>query len=373
MSIGAVPSLSSATTTRRDLLISQLHTAVDLDAFWKASLQLLSEWVPHHSCSLLYGIIDQHTLNSRHHMPGPRADRRSVSNLDIVHGFLARHPGVQLYTFQDVVSEDPSAQQRQQAQQSRHLAAWDDFVHLAFWDGPRPDAVLSVRRERAQGPFTPAEIALLRELHPVIEAGLQRLRRLADERSQHLSIKRFLAEVPVPVLFLNAQLRLIYASREGYAAAAEWNLGRSAARQLDPRRAFELPPAIAEACRQLEADPEGHRNVRVPHPSRRDLVARIQVDTPVSSPWSRPVYRVLFLTDRSLDDVPLSANPGALNFLQRLTPIERRVALLATEGCPNRTIAERLGKSHRTVECQLTEIYRKLGVRNRVQLTRVLA
>lgn len=373
MSLGPVSSPSAVRANRRELLISQLHTAVDVDAFWKASLQLLGEWVPHHSCSLLYGIVDQRTLNSRHHMPGPRADRRSVSNLDIVHGFLARHPGVQLYTFQDVVTDDPTAQERQQAQQSRHLAAWEDFVHLAFWDGHRPDAVLSVRRERSQGPFTTAEIALLRDLHPVIEAGLQRLRRLAEERSQHLSIKRFLAEVPVPVLFINAQLRLVYASREGYAAAAEWNLGRAAARQLDPRRSFELPPAIAAACQRLASTPDGERQLRLPHPTQPDMVARIQIDTHDTSPWSRPVFRVLFLTDRTIDDAPLADSPAALSLLQRLTTNERRVALLVTAGCNNRVIAERLGKSHRTVECQLTEIYRKLGVQNRVQLTRALA
>jgi DNA-binding CsgD family transcriptional regulator len=364
------------------VLVSQLHTAVDLDGFWKASLQLLNLVVPHHSCSLLYGIVGPRQLNARHHMPGARAERRSVSNLLIVQAFLARHPGIKLYTFSQVLSEDPSAQDRRLAQQSTHLDPWDDFVHLAFWDETQPDAVLSVRRGKNEGPFTPGEIATLQSLHPVIEAGLQRLRRLAEERSQHLSVERFLAEVPVPVLFIDSNFRVVHASREGYTACAEWNFGKKSARLLNPRRSFRLPDPIADSCRRLAENLAAagatagtglsKRPLRVQHPSNPRLVAQIAVEMPQASPWARPVYRVIFLTESSIDDVALSAKPRALALLQRLTTNERRVALLVTEGFNNTVIAERLGKSPRTVECQLTDIYSKLGVKNRVQLTRLL-
>jgi DNA-binding CsgD family transcriptional regulator len=362
---------------RFGVLVSQLHTAVDLDSFWKASLQLLSDSIPHHSCSLLYGIVDQETLNSRHHMPGARSDRRTVSNLFIAQSFLERHPQVKLYTFGQVVSEDPSAEDRLRAQQSPDIEPWHDFVHLAFWDGDRPDAVLSVRRGPVHGPFTPDEIRLLENLHPVIEAGLQRLRRLAEERSQHLSIERFLADVPVPVIFLDSQLRLIYASREGYGACAEWNFGAESARSLNPRRSFELPEVIAEACRSLAIKPatrgDHARKLHLPHPTNPRLAAQILVDLPVASQWTRPVFRILLMVERSSDGVASGTTPASIALLQRLTPNERRVALLVTEGFNNRDIADRLGKSPRTVECQLTEIYRKLGVKNRVQLTRTLS
>ena len=372
MSRAPAPLPSAYIDARLGPLIAQLHGAVDLDGFWKASLQLLNALVPHHSASLLYGIVNSHTLNSRHAMPGARAERRSVSNLAIVQAFLARHPQIKCYTFSDVLAEDPSAHDRRLAQQSRQHEAWVDFVHLAFWDGPRPDTVLSVRRSRSQGPFTREETQLLQSLHPVIEAGLQRLRRLAEERSQHLSIERFLADVPVPVIFLDSHLKLIYASREGYAACAAWNFGPKSARRLNPRRSFAVPTPIAAACGSLRGKTAGVRRLRVAHPTNPQLVAQIVVDLPHTSPWARPVYRILFLVEHSIDDVPLSSKPAALALLQRLTAHERRVALLVTEGCNNNVIAERLGKSPRTVECQLTEIYRKLAVKNRVQLTRIL-
>jgi DNA-binding CsgD family transcriptional regulator len=55
-----------------------------------------------------------------------------------------------------------------------------------------------------------------------------------------------------------------------------------------------------------------------------------------------------------------------------LTPTERRVAELAAEGCSNRAIAGELFVSERTVEANLTRVYRKLGVRSRTQLARRL-
>jgi DNA-binding NarL/FixJ family response regulator len=46
-----------------------------------------------------------------------------------------------------------------------------------------------------------------------------------------------------------------------------------------------------------------------------------------------------------------------------LTPTEERVARLAAEGLTNREIAERAFLSPKTVEVNLTRVYRKLGVR----------
>jgi DNA-binding CsgD family transcriptional regulator len=51
-----------------------------------------------------------------------------------------------------------------------------------------------------------------------------------------------------------------------------------------------------------------------------------------------------------------------------LTPTERRVAELVAAGQTNRQVADELFMSVRTVEINLTHIYRKLGVRSRTQL-----
>ena len=51
---------------------------------------------------------------------------------------------------------------------------------------------------------------------------------------------------------------------------------------------------------------------------------------------------------------------------------ERDIAGLVTTGLTNREIGERLFLSRHTVDAHLRQIFRKLGVRSRVELTRVV-
>ena len=53
-----------------------------------------------------------------------------------------------------------------------------------------------------------------------------------------------------------------------------------------------------------------------------------------------------------------------------LTPRERRVAELVATGVTNKEVAAALNISPKTVECNLGRVYRKLGIRNRVELIR---
>lgn len=52
----------------------------------------------------------------------------------------------------------------------------------------------------------------------------------------------------------------------------------------------------------------------------------------------------------------------------RLTPRERRLVRALLAGSTNREIAARLGLREQTVKNQLSVIYGKLGVRNRLEL-----
>jgi DNA-binding CsgD family transcriptional regulator len=56
----------------------------------------------------------------------------------------------------------------------------------------------------------------------------------------------------------------------------------------------------------------------------------------------------------------------------RLTPSELRVALLVAEGLSNRQVADRLYLSPHTVDSHLRHAFTKLGLRSRVELTRLL-
>ena len=56
-----------------------------------------------------------------------------------------------------------------------------------------------------------------------------------------------------------------------------------------------------------------------------------------------------------------------------LTPTERDVVLLVSEGLANNDIATRLFVSRRTVQTHLTHVYTKLGFTSRVQLAQEAA
>jgi DNA-binding NarL/FixJ family response regulator len=62
-----------------------------------------------------------------------------------------------------------------------------------------------------------------------------------------------------------------------------------------------------------------------------------------------------------------------LTGLESLTPSERRIAELASQGLTNREIAQTLFVTARTVEGHLTSVFRKLMLRAREELPAALA
>ncbi len=70
---------------------------------------------------------------------------------------------------------------------------------------------------------------------------------------------------------------------------------------------------------------------------------------------------------------PVAAPAPALDALDSLASMERQVAALVMEGATNREIAARLFISVKTVEATLTRVYRKLGIRSRVDIVRLAA
>jgi DNA-binding NarL/FixJ family response regulator len=72
---------------------------------------------------------------------------------------------------------------------------------------------------------------------------------------------------------------------------------------------------------------------------------------------------------RASGQTPRPRNPALVN---RLTPRELEIALLAGAGATNREIAARLFLSPKTVELHLGRVYRKLAIRSRTELARAL-
>ncbi len=366
-----------------DTQLARVNEAVTLDSFWRAVVQLFHKTMPIQSCSMMYAIVDSTTLTARHHVcvdyPREQQHPQLASNLAVASTFLARHPQVKLYTFSEILTEDPSASDRARQQQHAFVERWVEFVHLAFWDGADLEAVFSIRRGPTHGRFSAAELATLLRFHPVIDAGLHRIRALGDQQEQRAALERFFSRCPIPVLFLDSRLNLLYATQEALEMSLIWNYGPEMARTQHPRKGFHVPADLAAACQKLlqqEPGQPGRKSngeVRVSHPRDKSIVARVRADYPSQKGWLQPTLSITFCTEKNLDGARQPARRQALDLLQRLSANERRVALLASEGCSNTVIAGKLGKSARTVECQLTGIFRKLEVTNRVQLARQLA
>ena len=79
------------------------------------------------------------------------------------------------------------------------------------------------------------------------------------------------------------------------------------------------------------------------------------------------VQRVDAVTAGAAGSVPRQASPGGER--PRLTPGERRVVELAVSGLTNREIAQSLFVSRKAVEWHLSNVYAKLGIRGKDQLT----
>ncbi|MDF3142862.1 LuxR family transcriptional regulator, partial [Streptomyces sp. T21Q-yed] len=89
-------------------------------------------------------------------------------------------------------------------------------------------------------------------------------------------------------------------------------------------------------------------------------------------PWLRQVEAAAAARPAEPAPTPVSA-PDGLESLDGLASMERQVAALVMEGATNREIAARLFISVKTVEATLTRVYRKLGIRSRVDIVRLAA
>jgi DNA-binding CsgD family transcriptional regulator len=75
----------------------------------------------------------------------------------------------------------------------------------------------------------------------------------------------------------------------------------------------------------------------------------------------------LVQTLNSMDDAQSEAQPQALD-LYKLSPAQARIAGLVAQAYPNREIARRLRIKEQSVRNELSRIFKKMGVWNRVEL-----
>jgi DNA-binding CsgD family transcriptional regulator len=182
---------------------------------------------------------------------------------------------------------------------------------------------------------------------------------------------------------------------EALVAAGEFDTAERVTDELEDRaRAFAWPTAIAPAlrCRALLVAARGHlddavvaleealaqhERALVPFSLARTLLvvgqvrrrrrergaakAALERAHALFSELGAPLWAAR--ASAELQRVAIRRGTGAA-----LTPTEQRVAELAAQGRTNREVAEALFISAKTVEANLSRVYRKLGIRSRAEL-----
>jgi DNA-binding NarL/FixJ family response regulator len=93
-----------------------------------------------------------------------------------------------------------------------------------------------------------------------------------------------------------------------------------------------------------------------------ELVSAVREVQEGGAPMSREIARKVISHFQALPTAPESASE-----VDNLSPREREILELLTQGCADKEIADRLGVKHGTVRWHLQHVYEKLHVRSRTE------
>lgn len=352
----------------------ELQRALDMESFWQSCIKLVGRALPYSICSLFFDIDDFEPRRARHHVRRSRdPDYVPPTSLTVAGPYLAAHPESRLYTFSQISLQDPHIFQRRLEQEAQ--PEWDEFVQLAFWREKRLEAVLGMSWDSSQVPrsVSRGDLEFLERLYPLIDASLYRLRALEAERVKCAGLEIALEQMPLAVMMIGFNGALLYANQQAHRQCERWNagLGRN-------RTAFRLPGNIDDILEAVpgfdgSVDSEEAAASRIDHPFIPGFAISVSVSWHTPGLNAQPCYVVVFEDARAENAAARPSAGPQVALMQKLTPKERRVALLVAEGLRNDEIAQRLSRSRRTIEFQLASVFRKLGVGSRVQLARLLS
>lgn len=370
---------------RRSLV--DMEVAASVPELWKALRGFLATTIPNtHSATLFLdakeknpGALTLHTAPSRR----PAEWWKTRAKLSPTHQWLDAHAGVKLYSLDEIM---PDRVQLKRTDFYRHVLmpeGWDKLLGLTLWEKNERKSILCLRRTFNQAPFTADEKTLLLDLHPVLDRNLRRLEKHEEEVIARNSLQQFINLLPQGILLVNARHELVFANHEAFEACAAWNHGAQAARSLNGRAVFAVPPAFLESYHQLMeghyatalADPTAHHTPerrRLVHPVLKHLQAELSLFSLDDPLLSRPYLFAQLVNREMLDAAAPAAMERQVTVLSRLTQREREVAQLVRDGLSNEEIAAHLHKGVGTVKNQLQSIFAKLEINSRAKLISLL-
>lgn len=349
-----------------------LHGAMDLDSFWKATRQLLSSAAPNQ----VLGLTLQHNPVS------PLVARWTLPMSD---GFFATQPLKRLVSAPSrkkiVRIADLFSNRRVFARSTffrRYLATQncEHAVCLLFWQRERLICAIVIMRNASDGDLSFAEMKLLRQLYPQFLTALRRLRSVGRERAVRMNLEECLRQLPLPTMLLRWNLKLIYRNRAARDFCAVWEKGWEQARLTNASSG--IPSEILERCRQLKEQwvgaqrPSAKRKVfkreRVHHPRSPELRATVRLKQLSSADLARPHFLIECEAVRRNTPPFAETTASRLPHLNRLTRRQQEITRLVCDGRSNQEIADVAGLSLPMVKKHLHAVFHKLEVTSRSQL-----
>jgi len=363
-------------------LLLRLHASTEIHECWNALPALLAEATPHDALVTYLNFFDfTASWRAAKILATPNASRPMTwfegrRQVDMTPRFVLSQPErIKLYRLSDVIPDEHQLQNTAFFRDYLAPSGWHFLAVSLFWRGGSVCSQVALRRTKAQGDFTDRELALLRDLHPHIETVLNRLIYQEEEKVRRSWLEKFNDHLPFAVMLLSLDFEPIYVNREGMEQCAAWNYGPEAAHAYQPRDVFRVPAEVQSACAELkqrwlferaQAPAATRLSARVVHPRFGGLTANITLQAETASFAAKPGF-VVHLA-REAEGLREAASFPVHSMLGRLTGAERDIARLVLAGKSNEEAAAELGKSINTVKSQLTQIYRKLGVKSRSQM-----
>jgi DNA-binding CsgD family transcriptional regulator len=355
----------------REKSVFALHSAVDVDSFWKAVPRVVASVSPF--CNL--GMTLQHNpvrpmlAKWLHPIPdGP-------FNPEPLKEFFRVHPRSKIVSESDVFPNRADLLKSTFYRDYMKPQECEHALGLFFWTGPRLACVITIMRTGAQGPADEAELEQLRRLHAECEIALRRISSLEREHSARSAFETFLRRLPLPTMLLRWTLELAYQNKAAREFCLLWRDGPEASRVM--KATAPLPDELLAACRCLKKRWETSAGVKsaqpivseevVYHPKWKQLRATISITHLNIVGLTPPLFFIQCEELRPRGAAPYPAETR-LAHLARLTSREQEVTRLACNALSNQEIADQSGLSLQMVKKHLHAIFRKLEVTSRSRL-----
>ncbi len=381
-------SAAGLNSPRAQRAVLGLHRALDFADLWTALQRVFETLVPHDTLVMSVNYVDWRRETTTRRLTSTHSrvlDDENSSKLVAAEGrnffqpFLEKNSGIPCYRHTEIMPDElEKIPETRYYQRYMTPLGWRYSAHLLFWREGDVETAFALRRRPDQGDFTPAEMDVLRALHPQIAVAFERVKLFEGERRRRRLLENFYRAKPEAVLFLDWDLSLLYASQEGLTLCAAWKFGPAQSRLYKAQAVFEVPPQVYAACAKLK--PRWEKAVsadhnREPQPLTTSVTAAqsgheatVTLRREGSGSLTKPLFVVRLRSPETA--APAIPPPDAAHGRLRgdLTPAERELADLVYAGLSNKEIAARLKRSEGGVKVQLSGVFQKLRVNSRAKL-----